>query len=377
MLLNKKMVDFARQNIEKKREYWEKKLNVKFDADGRVNMGVLSSFDENDWRQVVLANISEEFCECFLEGLEQLGLQKFNLRSLTYEDYKKKRVTVTTTKGRVQEKNIAALLQKAHNVWETKYDLYRPYRNHIKQIRNEDGPYEIGKLNDILKRLEAGNTYIAYDRLLREFQEKSLLISINPLDKIFSSGGTGHGFEDTITKFSSCWSNRIIKRNDDSYEISAYGGFSNPRAQVTLGSHLCSGMVMISNGNVIEVDGMKFFGMLQRSHIWLDCEGIFIENIYPDKYNEKRIEEITEILSQKAKVISPSRWKKVSINETDLEQIEFDSQKWFDTMKSNVSNGRPIYLDRSAINHDNGEIWIGPNFRYYNHGGNMWLPGNI
>ena len=107
--LNKSAVRKARAIIEAKRPYWEKKLQVKFDKDGRAVMGSLTSFDESDWRNIVLPNMSEHFCECFLKGLDELGIERFSLKSLGFEDYKKKRVTVTTTKGRVQEKSLASL----------------------------------------------------------------------------------------------------------------------------------------------------------------------------------------------------------------------------------------------------------------------------
>lgn len=369
MILNKKVVEEAKEIIEFKRTYWEKKLGVKFDKDGRVAMGTLSTFDKRDWQNTVAANQSKEFCNCFLKGLDELGIERFSLKSITYEDYKKKRITVTTTKGRVQEKSIAALLQKAHNVWEKEFDIYRPYRNHMKLVRNEDGPMDMPMLNAILKNMEVGNTYIAYDRLLREFQEKQLLISINPLDKLFSSGGTGNGFEDTITKFSSCWSNQFRKVNDESYDIIPIGGFSNPQAQISLGSHISSGMVLVSNGNSIEVGGMKFLGMLQRSHIWLYDEGLFIENIYPDKYNDKRIAEINAILSCKTKIVTPDKWRRVTV-----ENSSFKQKEWFEDFNKKIRNGRNIYLDRSAVDSRDGQIWIGPNFRYYSHGGNFWLP---
>lgn len=372
MLLNKELVNQARQIIDYKRAYWEEKLNVKFDADGRVAMGTLSSFDENDWRNVVYANQSREFAECFLEGLDALGLVRFNLRDLTFEDYKKKRVTVTTTKGRVQEKNIAALLQKAHDIWEKKYDLYRPYRNHIKQVRSEDGPTVMDELSPILAKMEIGNTYIAYDKLLREFQERQLMISINPIDKLFASGGSGYNFEDTPTNINSCWSNRFVKREPDCYEICPAGGYSSPEAQFTLGSHLCSGMLVLPNGNTIEIDGMKMHGMAQRSHIWLDEEGVYIENVYPDKYNAKRLKEISDIISKKAKVISVSGWRRVNYDES-----KFDKNAWYRKIKEEVDTTRVIYMDRSAIQHGDGDVWITPSFRYHSFGGSMWLPNDV
>lgn len=372
MLLDKELIKRAREVIESKREYWEEKLNVKFDKDGRVAMGTLSSFDENDLREVVYANQSKEFCECFLEGLDELGIERFELRDISYEDYKKKRISITTTKGRVQEKNIAALLQKAHNIWEKKYDLYRPYRNHLKQIRSEDGPEVMNLLNPILNKLEQGNTYIAYDKLLRMFQERQLMVSINPLDKLFASGGGGSSFEDTPTKINSCWSNRFVKIDSERYEIYPYGGYSSPEGQVTLGSHLCSGMLVLPNGNFIEIDGMKLHGMAQRSHIWLDEEGIFIENVYPDKYNVKRLQEITGILSNKAAVMTPSRWSKLKYDES-----KFDKVQWYNRLKSEVDDSRHMYLDRSGIDHRSGDVWICPQFRYGNYNGSMWLPNDV
>lgn len=372
MKLNKKKVEEARAIIESKRPYWEKKLGVKFDKDGRVAMGTLSTFDERDWRQIVLANQSKKFRECFLVGLDELGIKRFPLESLTFEDYKKKRVTVTTTRDRVQEKNIAALLQKAQNVWEREFDIYRDYRNHMKYVRSEDGGMEMDKLNVILRKMEVGNTYVAYDRLLREFQEKQLLISINPLDKIFSAGGNGSGYEDTITKFNSCWSNVFNKNSDDSYNVKPVGLYANPDAQMMLGAHISSGMVIVKNDKTIEVDGMVFYGMLQRSHMWLYDEGIFVENIYPDKYNFKRIEEINGILGAKVNVVQPSDWTKVTIANSD-----FNKAEWYADFKKFIDKGKHIYLDRSAVDEDNGDIWIGPRFRNGNFGGTFWLPNGV
>lgn len=372
MLLNKDLVNKAREIIEQKREYWEERLNVKFDEDGRVAMGKLSSFDENDWAEKIYHKQSREFEECFLEGLDALGMVRFGLDDLSFEDYRNKRITVTTTKGRVQEKNIAAILQKAHDIWEKKYDLYRPYRNHIKQLRSEDGPGVVDELNPILEKMERGNIYIAYDRLLREFQERQLMISINPIDKLFASGGSGYGFDETPTNINSCWSNRFIKREPDCYEIHQAGGFSSPEAQFTLGSHLCSGMLVLPNGNTIEIDGMKMHGMAQRSHIWLDEEGVYIENVYPDKYNAKRLKEISDIISKKASVLTISGWRRLKYDES-----KFNKTEWYNKIASNVERTRQIYLDRSAIQHADGTVWICSVFRYGNYNGSMWLPTDV
>ena len=370
MILNKEEVAKAREVIELKRPYWEKKLGVRFDKDGRVSMGGLPTFDESDWSEYVERNLSKKFSTCFLLGLDELKLERFELKSLTYADYKRKRVTVTTTKGRTKEVSLASLLQKAQNVWEKKFGIYRPYRNHMKQIRAEDGGMEMDKLNAILRKMELGNTYVAYDRLLREFQEQELIISINPLDKLFSAGGPEDRYgRDALTKFSSCWSNRVDKTNGEEYEISAEGVYANPLGQIIIGSHVGAGMVIIKNGNAIEIDGMKLYGMLQRSHIWLSDSGLFVENIYPDKYNQKRIEEVNSILSAKFKIIEPSQWVKLEFSSSD-----FNKNRWFAEYQNAVNNGRSLYLDRSAIDDSLGDIWINPNFRYHGHGGTCWLP---
>lgn len=373
MILNKEEVAKAREVIELKRAYWEKKLGVKFDKDGRVSMGGLPTFDETDCYEYVESNISKKFSACFLLGLDELKLERFELESLTYDDYKRKRVTVTTTKGRTKEVSLASLLQKAQNVWEKKYGIYRPYRNHMKQIRAEDGGMEMDKLNAILRKMELGNTYIAYDRLLREFQEQELIISINPLDKLFAAGGPGGRYgRNAITKFSSCWSNRVDKLNDEEYEIRAEGSYANPKGQIIIGSHIGAGMVIIKNGNEFEVDGMKLYGMLQRSHIWLSDLGLFVENIYPDKYNQKRIDEVNSILSAKVKVIEPSNWIKL-----EYSSVSFDKDKWYEQYLNSVNRNGKLYLDRSGIDNASGDVWINPRFRYHNHGGTCWLPSEV
>lgn len=373
MILNKEEVAKAREVIELKRPYWEKKLGVRFDKDGRVSMGGLPTFDESDWSEYVGRNLSKKFSACFLLGLDELKLERFELDSLTYNHYKRKRVTVTTTKGRTKEVSLASLLQKAQNVWEKKYGIYRPYRNHMKQVRAEDGGMEMDKLNAILRKMEAGNTYIAYDRLLREFQEQELIISINPLDKLFSAGGTENRYgANALTKFSSCWSNSVNKIKDEEYEIKAVGSYANPIGQITIGSHIGAGMVIIKNGNEFEVDGMKLYGMLQRSHIWLSDSGLFVENIYPDKYNQKRIDEVNSILSAKVKVIEPDRWVKL-----EFSSDTFNKDRWFEKYLNAVNNGDRLYLDRSGIDSDLGDIWINPRFRYHGHGGTCWLPSGV
>ena len=373
--LNKSQVDKAREVIEFKRPYWEKKLGVQFDKDGRVSMGGLHSFNENDCYQYVQRNMSKKFAKCFLLGLDELKLERFPLESLTYNDYKRKRVTVTTTKGRTKEVSLASLLQKAQNVWEREHDIYRPYRNHMKQVRAEDGGMEMDKLNAILRKLEVGNTYVAYDRLLREFQEKELLISINPLDKLFSSGGpdnvSAYG-SDAITKFTSCWSNSVTKIGDEEYQIKAVGGFANPKAQIIIGSHITAGMVIIKNDNEIEIDGMKLYGMLQRSHIWLSDYGVFLENMYPDRYNQQRIEEVNSKLSDKINIVNPEQWMKLTWSD-----FEFNTRQWFGQYEDAMYNNNELYLDRSAIDSSSGDIWINPRFRHGGHGGSCWLPTSV
>lgn len=373
MRLNKELVEYAREVIEFKKPFWEKKLGIKFDKDGRALMGGLPSFDESDWREYILNNQSKKFSECFLIGLDELGLERFELKKLQFEDYKKKRVQVTTTKGRTKEVSLASLFQKAQNVWEREYVMYRPYRNHMKQVRAEDGGMEMDKLNNILRNLEKGNTYVAYDRLLREFREEDLFISINPLDKLFSSGGpyNYHG-NSALTRFDSCWSNTVNKIGDEIYDIESYGSYANPEGQVAIGSHIGSGMVIIKNSNEIEVDGMKFYGMLQRSHVWLSDLGLFVENIYPSKYNRKLIQEVNNILSAKTKIYEPSEWIKLTFSVDD-----FNKEEWYKKFRNIIDNGRNMYFDRSGVNYKNGDIWINPNFRNGNFGGHTWVPSYV
>lgn len=367
MILNAEVVKHAREIIEKKRNYWERITGLKFDKDGRVCIGSLSSFDKNQWENLIGNNISNKFEKCFKIGLEKMGITPFSLRDLTYQDYKAKTVKITNKHGKEQDIKITRLLQKAQDEWEAQMSMYKPFRNHMKEVRNSDEYTEMHMLNNILNNMNKGNICIAYDKLLKDNQELKVLLSMNPLDKMFAAGGTDAG-DAQITKFYSCWSNYIYKERDGSYDIRPKGMYSNPEAQVVLGSHISSGMIIMKNGNEIEVDGMKFFGMGQRSHTWVYDDGIFVENVYPAKYDRDKIAEINALLSKTVNVIEPSSWTKIEFTDNT-----FNEKDWFDNLKSTLDNNREIYIDRAAINRANGDVYITPVFRYGAHGGTMWM----
>ena len=231
MILDKKCVDKAREIIEAKRPYWERTTGFKFDKDGRAYIGTMSSFDKRQWDSLIGNNISKRFEKCFEIGLEKMGIKPFPLRDLTYEDYKAKTVKIINKHGKEQEIKITRLLQKAQDEWETQMSIYKPFRQHMKEVRNSDEYTEMHMLNDILNNMNKGNICLAYDKLLKDNQELKVLLSMNPLDKIFASGGADNENvgDSHITKFYSCWSNAVSQLNNGCYGISPRGMYANPQ----------------------------------------------------------------------------------------------------------------------------------------------------
>lgn len=374
MILDKKCVDKAREIIEAKRPYWERTTGFKFDKDGRAYIGTMSSFDKRQWDSLIGNNISKRFEKCFEIGLEKMGIKPFPLRDLTYEDYKAKTVKIINKHGKEQEIKITRLLQKAQDEWETQMSIYKAFRQHMKEVRNSDEYTEMHTLNDILNNMNKGNICLAYDKLLKDNQELKVLLSMNPLDKIFASGGADNENvgDSHITKFYSCWSNAVSQLNNGCYGISPRGMYANPEAQIALGSHISSGMIIMKNGNELEVDGMKFFGMGQRSHVWVYDDGIFVENMYPSKYKRDKIEEINGLLSKHINVVEPTRWTKIKFSDDT-----FNKDQWFSELQRCIGRGKELYIDRGAILRKTKDVYIGPTFRYGNHGGTMWTPQGV
>lgn len=351
--INKKTVQKAREIIEIKKELWNKAFpDIVFNEDGRAKVGSLPSYDENAFYQKIRQNTSPLFEECLIEAYKELRLKPIALSDIQYNQYLAKRLEVETETGFKQERSLPSILSKASSIWERRMPMYRPLRNIYKPINKaKESISDIERLKEILKDMEKGNTYISYDNLMRVFQPKDMYISINPLDKLFSSGGAN---TNSITKFSSCWRNTMEVEDNGNVKLSSTGEYSNPKAQVLLGEHPLCGMLIIPNENTIEVDGMKFFGMLQRSHIWLHGDKIFIENIYPDKDNYDRLRTIFNILNNTINV--------VDIDDCGPFYLEnprnFDSRKWVRDYDSARKDGCTPYLDRSKIDYKDGTITL-------------------
>lgn len=351
--INKKNVQRAREIINAKKEIWNKAFpDIVFDDNGRALVGSLPSYDRNAFYYKIKQNTSPLFEECLLEAYKELRLKPIALSDIEYNQYLSKRLEVETETGFKQERSLPSILSKASSIWERKMPMYRPLRNVYKPINKaKESASDIETLKTILKSMENGNTYIAYDNLMRVFQPKDMYISINPLDKLFSSGGDG---TNSLTKFSSCWRNHVDINDNGTIKFSSSGEYSNPKAQVLLGEHPLCGMLVIPNENTIEVDGMKFFGMLQRSHIWLHEGEIFLENVYPDKENYDRLKTIVDILNETISVVDIELY-----GPFHLENPEgFDAKEWLESYGQATKDGHRPYLDRSEINYSSGNITL-------------------
>lgn len=141
-------------------------------------------------------------------------------------------------------------------------------------------------------------------------------------------------------------------KDNGTIKFTSTGEYSNPSAQVVLGEHILCGMLIIPNENSIEYDGMKFYGMLQRSHIWLKEDKIFIENIYPDKENYDRLQTVVNILNQTINVIDIDESGPFHLYCPD----NFSSREWVNQYNIARKNGCSPYLDRSQIDYGDGSV---------------------
>lgn len=349
--INKETVERAREIIEFKKKIWEEAFpNIEFDENGRAKVGFLPQYDESVFYSKIKENTSPLFEECLLEAYKELRLKPISLSNIGYYQYITKRIKVETETGFTQERALPGILARASSIWEAKMPMYRPLRNVYKPIaKAKENQRDIETLKEILDNMERGNTYIAYDNLMRVFQQRDMYISINPLDKLFSAGGYD---TNSITKFSSCWRNSMEIYENGDIEFSTHGEYSNPIAQVKLGEHAMCGMLIIPNEHTVEVDGMTFFGMLQRSHIWLSKDAIFIENIYPDKHNRDRRDTITNILNSTIKTVLPRQTIRIEVPE------DFNSKEWVSEYNEACYEGNTPYLDNSSIDYDTGCVSI-------------------
>lgn len=349
--INKKTVERAKEIIKFKSKFWEEAFpDIKFDENGRAKVGFLPTYDKSVFYAKIKENTSKLFEECLLEAYKELRIKPIALSDIDYYQYLTKRITVETETGFIQERSLPSILGKANSIWEQRMPLYRPLRNVYKPIaKAKDNPRDIDTLKEILSNMENGNTYIAYDNLMRVFQPRDMYISINPLDKLLSAGGDDCN---SLTKFSSCWRNKMVLKDNGNILFSTKGEYSNPKAQVKLGEHVLCGMLIIPNENTVEVCGMKFYGMMQRSHIWLSEEGIFLENIYPDKGNRDRMETICNILNNKVKTFKPKG--RITLSMPD----EFNAIQWADDYKLESDKGNYPYLDRCRIDTVTGKVDI-------------------
>ena len=340
--IDKEKVNWAREVIASKRELWESRFpNLEFDENGRAFVGLLPGYNQKTFNKEIGTKNATVFNKCLKEACTELRIETISLKDLTYEDFCSRRITVTTKNGNVQERSLPSILARANLIWERKMPLHRPLRNLYKTMVKENNTSDdVEIIRGILDRMEQNNTYMSYDKLMRLFQSKKIFISINPLDKLFSSGGSD---SDSITRFSSCWANDMTILSDNSVEISPLGSYANPIAQIKLGEHALCGMLIVPNDNELDVFGMKFLGMLQRSHIWLKEDSIFIENIYPDKHSREIRDTVTRVINPFVSVYEPS----------DTERLKnppgFDSASWAAEFFDCEDKGNSVYLDKVRI----------------------------
>lgn len=351
--ITQKKIESTKRVIEEKKQVWENIFpSLSFDEYGRADIGSIPSFNESDFYNLLKQNISPVFNECWEKTLKQRRLKLISLNEIRYSNFVSKRIIVETLTGHTQERSLTSLLAQAHDFWEDRNPLYRELRNIYKPLsKDRSRADEVNVIRGILKELEVGNMYLAYDHLLKVYQPNSVMISINPLDKLLSAGGSG---SKSLTRFETCWANYMSINEDGSLEFKAKGSYSNPKAQVKMGEHVLSGMMFVPNGKKMKVEDMMLYGMKYRSHIWLNTDEsyIYLENIYPEKSSSILRGTITSILNEKIKAKTPEELITLKMPET------FDGKQWVTEYIAAKQLGNSLYLDKCSIGNTTGTISI-------------------
>jgi hypothetical protein len=365
--LNKELFDEVNKTLERKLQWWKEKYpSLEFDTNGRAIVGQLPKIDVDVVSDDLCFNWSESYSRAFAKYLERNeykikdrngryrshGYGLNSLYAFDPNDLVENAFHFEKTDGRKVNVKASRVLQAVHKIWiEEHHPEFQGIINEIKRLRGEGLTYsnseDVVNLTKDKERLGKGNPSIKYEDILNSNAgTRNLYLSINPLDKLTSSGACGYN----PTGFSSCWSTSVDKMYDDDdkhigYGVREYGCYSSPEGQIALGSILNTGMIYVPNGKTLEVDGFSFLGYKERSHVWIDTNGLWIEKIYPCK-DGRRKQNMREICSRIFSII----------NDNDVaEYQEFDIQdheglKHYCEVVEDTPNR--LFLDRVAINRD-------------------------
>lgn len=389
LLVNKEYVNDLMPRLNEKIQWWEERLgNVKFDKFGRAEIAVVESANEHSLTDEVLnPQWSRIYRDAFAEYMAENeykyirdyeGHYVDNMYTgyyLSAKDFLNDKLYFKKANDKLVSVKPSRVLARVHAIWCTKVPLYQLTMDGIKELRKAGhtyaNSYDLQKLTADKTSLEYGNMSVLYEKFLNANKGGSrMLLSVNPLDKLTSSGGNGSL---TPTKFSSCWS-LTASYYDDGIRFGEDGCYSDADGCVAIGSVINCAMVMIVNGETLQVPNsdFAFYGYKERSHVWLDQCGfessLWVEKMYPTKSSSRR-DEIMRILADTLLIRITKHENVNSICEFDIQDTEYLREYARNTRKG-------LFFDRIAIDEgDNYKLVYLPKDRMeYDYENGSWLP---
>jgi hypothetical protein len=359
--LDSMLFEKVNERLQEKIQWWKERYPaLEFDVNGRAIVGQLPKIDEELIRDDLCFGWSYAYKKAFSKYLEQneykikdkyAEYRGYNRNfdsfyEFSYNDLIENSFHFEKADGRKVNVKASRVLQAIHKIWIEEYHPeYQLIIDEIKRLRGEGFTYsnseDVVNLTKDKERLGGGNLSIKYEDVLNSNAgTRNLYLSINPLDKLTSSGCEG----DNPTGFSSCWSLGFDKDGTE-YNVEARGCYSNPQGQVALGSIINTGMIYIPNGKTLEVNGFSFLGYKERSHVWIDENGLWIEKLYPCK-DDRRKKNMREICSKIFPIIKDE-------DVQEYEEFSIQDTEGIKNYCNAVQQGYKIFLDRVAIDRNN------------------------
>lgn len=362
MNLTKEIISNALKVVEEKKKLWSEYIpNVEFDKYGRTVIAKLPTLCSSSVEDNILSKFcSDNYIECFNKYLATNGylirLRDGNYVSrihgvdiLSPDDFIDNYCHLKKMENdKLVKMKMSKVLAHTQELWESMHPIYGMICKEIKKLRNKGesfSNYDLANLTKDKMILEKGNLYCRYQELLNEnVGSNELILSINPLDLLTSSGETDVDNNLNPTKFSSCWSLVFTEYENRPYRyrVTKEGCYSSPEGAVSLGSILNRGMLFIKNGNELKIDDdMTLFGYKERSHVWLDTKGVWLEKMYPNKSVRRKKELLESLKSNNVSVINEE-----SIS--NMEKFEIQDIKGIKRY-INTTGRKHLFLDRVAI----------------------------
>lgn len=191
--------------------------------------------------------------------------------------------------GKLVNIKFTKILSDAFKIWSSNNETYKEIKSLLKEENEKEDKNmtRIFQLRDLKKQIEEQHPFTHVDRLLNNkalYGKEKVILSINPFDRLFMSKSSycEDEMKEHITNFNSCVGSQYKIDENGDLIIAEKGHFCIDET-LMFGMIPASCVVYRENGRSINVHGMPFYGMKERSVAWLEDSGVFLETLYPTR----------------------------------------------------------------------------------------------